>query len=498
MAKYLIVGGVAAGMSAATRLKRLDESGEIIVFERGDHVSYANCGLPYYIGDAITDRERLVVQSPESFKELFNIDVRTGNEVLAIRPDVKQIRVKDLASGREYDESYDKLLLTPGGSPVKPTIPGFNHPAIHTLWTIPDSDRIRALVDDGKVKNALVVGAGFIGLEMAENLHARGINVTVVEMANQAMNVVDYEIAAMVHREVAMQKVALLLEDGVASFDGGENGSVIARLTSGKSVAADLVLLSIGVKPNTTFIADSGIKLGARGHIIVDDQLRTSDEHIFAAGDVIEVLHPLTKQKTAIPLAGPANKQGRIVAGNMLGLQPRSYNGTMGTAIAKVFDLTVGMTGLSEKLCKAKNIPCETLIIHPNDSAGYYPGAMKMCLKLVFSPESRRVLGAQATGYNGVDKRIDVIATAIMGKMTVDDLAEIEHAYAPPYSSAKDPINMAGFVAQNILDGLVRTISWEEVNTASSSDLFLLDVRTQAEFATGSMPGAINIPQANL
>jgi NADPH-dependent 2,4-dienoyl-CoA reductase/sulfur reductase-like enzyme/peroxiredoxin family protein/rhodanese-related sulfurtransferase/TusA-related sulfurtransferase len=498
MAKYLIVGGVAAGMSAATRLKRLDESAEIIVFERGDHVSYANCGLPYYIGDTINDRARLIVQSAEGFKELFNIEVRTGNEVLAIRPNEKQIKVKELASGRVYDESYDKLLLTPGGSPVKPTIPGFDHPAIHTLWTIPDSDKIRALVDDGKVKNALVVGAGFIGLEMAENLHARGINVTVVEMAKQAMNVVDYEISAMVHREMAMQKVGLLLEDGVASFDQGPDGSVIARLTSGKSVEADLVLLSIGVKPNTAFIADSGIELGARGHIIVDDFLRTSDEHIYAAGDVIEVMHPLTNQKTAIPLAGPANKQGRIVAGNMLGKEPRTYNGTMGTAIAKVFDLTVGMTGLSEKLCKAKDIPYNTLIIHPNDSAGYYPGAMKMCLKLVFSPENRRVLGAQATGYNGVDKRIDVIATAIMGSMTVDDLAEIEHAYAPPYSSAKDPVNMAGFVAQNILDGLVRTATWEEVDTSDSSEQFLLDVRTPAEFSTGSMPGAINIPQANL
>jgi NADPH-dependent 2,4-dienoyl-CoA reductase/sulfur reductase-like enzyme/peroxiredoxin family protein/rhodanese-related sulfurtransferase/TusA-related sulfurtransferase len=498
MAKYLIVGGVAAGMSAATRLKRLDETAEIIVFERGDYVSYANCGLPYYIGNTISERERLVVQSAEGFKELFNIDVRTGNEVVAIRPTEKQIRVKDLATGREYDESYDKLLLTPGGSPVKPTIPGFDHPAIHTLWTIPDSDRIRSLVDDGKVKNALVVGAGFIGLEMAENLHARGINVTVVEMAKQAMNVVDYEIAAMVHREVGMQKVGLLLEDGVASFDQGPDGSVIARLTSGKSVEADLVLLSIGVKPNTGFIADSGIELGPRGHIIVDDYLRTSDENIYAAGDVIEVLHPLTNQKTAIPLAGPANKQGRIVAGNMLGKEPRSYNGTMGTAIAKVFDLTVGMTGLSEKLCKAKNIPYDTVIIHPNDSSGYYPGAMKMCLKLVFSPETRRVLGAQATGYNGVDKRIDVIATAIMGGMTVDGLAEIEHAYAPPYSSAKDPVNMAGFVAQNILDGLVRTAIWEEVDTSDNSEQFLLDVRTPAEFATGSMPGAINIPQAEL
>jgi len=498
MAKYLIVGGVAAGMSAATRLKRLDETSEIVVFERGDYVSYANCGLPYYIGDAITERERLVVQGPAGFRELFNIDVRTGSEVLAIQPAAKRIRVKDLATGREYDESYDKLLLTPGGSPVKPTIPGSDHPAVHTLWTIPDADRIRALVDDGRVKTALVVGAGFIGLEMAENLQARGIYVTVVEMANQAMNVVDYEIAAVVHREMAMQKVELLLEDGVEAFDPGVGGGVIARLNSGKTLEADLVLLSIGVKPNTGFVGDSGLALGARGHILVDAQLRTSDAHIFAAGDAIEVLHPLTNQQTAIPLAGPANKQGRIVAGNMAGRQPRSYKGTMGTAIAKVFDLSVGMTGLSEKLCKAKNIPCQTLIIHPNDTAGYYPGAMKMCLKLVFSPESRRVLGAQAVGYNGVDKRIDVIATAIMGGMTVDDLAEIEHAYAPPYSSAKDPVNMAGFVAQNILDGLVRFVTWEDIDTSDTSNQMLLDVRTPAEFSTGSMPGAVNIPLANL
>lgn len=498
MARYLIVGGVAAGMSAATRLKRLDETAEIVVFERGDYVSYANCGLPYYIGDAITERERLVVQDSTGFRELFNIDVRTGSEVLAIQPAEKRIRVKDLATGRAYDESYDKLLLTPGGSPVKPTIPGSDHPAVHTLWTIPDADRIRALVDDGRVKTALVVGAGFIGLEMAENLQARGIYVTVVEMANQAMNVVDYEIAAVVHREMAMQKVELLLEDGVEAFEPGVGGGVIARLNSGKTLEADLVLLSIGVKPNTGFVGDSGLALGARGHILVDAQLRTSDAHIFAAGDAIEVLHPLTNQQTAIPLAGPANKQGRIVAGNMLGRQPRSYQGTMGTAIAKVFDLSVGMTGLSEKLCKAKNIPCNTLIIHPNDTAGYYPGAMKMCLKLVFSPQNRRVLGAQAVGYNGVDKRIDVIATAIMGGMTVDDLAEIEHAYAPPYSSAKDPVNMAGFVAQNMLDGLVRFVTWEDIDTSDSSKQMLLDVRTPAEFSTGSMPGAVNIPLANL
>jgi NADPH-dependent 2,4-dienoyl-CoA reductase/sulfur reductase-like enzyme/peroxiredoxin family protein/rhodanese-related sulfurtransferase/TusA-related sulfurtransferase len=498
MAKHIIVGGVAAGMSAATRLRRLDESAEIIVFERGDYVSYANCGLPYYVGDAITERERLVVQTPEAFRQLFNIDVRTKNEVIAVLPGSKSLRVKDLENGREYDESYDKLLLSTGGSPVKPSIPGSDHAAIHTLWTIPDSERIRAMVDGGKVKTALVVGAGFIGLEMAENLHARGIDVVVVEMAKQAMNVIDYEIAAMVHRELRMKKVGLYLGDCVSAFEEGANGGVVARLTSGRSIPADIVLLSIGVKPNTGFLADSGIELGSRGHIDVDEYLKTSDEHIYAAGDAIEVIHPLTKQKIAIPLAGPANKQGRIAADNMHGRTQRTYNGTMGTAIAKVFDLTVGMTGASEKFCKARNIPYNSVVIHPNDSAGYYPGAMKMCLKLVFSPETRKVLGAQATGYDGIDKRIDVIATAIKGNMTVDDLAEIEHAYAPPFSSAKDPVNMAGFAAQNILDGLVRSTSWDYLLEADMSRHFLLDVRTAAEYATGSIPGAVNIPLDSL
>jgi len=498
MAKYLIVGGVAGGMSAATRLRRLDESAEIIVFERGGHVSYANCGLPYYIGDAITERDRLIVQTPESFKKLFNIDVRTGNEVISVSPGSKSLRVRDLESGREYDETYDKLLLSPGGSPVKPPIPGSGHPAIHTLWTIPDSDRIRAMVDDGKVKTALVVGAGFIGLEMAENLHARGIDVVVVEMARQAMNVIDFEIAAMVHRELAMKKVGLYLDDGVTEFEKISDDRVAAHLRSGRKITADLVLLSIGVRPNTAFLAGSGIELGARGHIVVDDYLRTSCEHIYAAGDAIEVVNPFSGKKTAVPLAGPANKQGRIAAGNMNGNQPRTYSGTMGTGIAKVFDLDVGMTGATEKFCKAEDIPHQTVIIHPNAHAGYYPGAMKMCLKLVFSPETRRVLGAQATGYGGVDKRMDVIATAIKGRMTVDDLAEIEHAYAPPYSSAKDPVNMAGFVGQNMLDGLVRSTTWDFVHQADRSRHFLLDVRTPAEYATGTIAGAVNIPLENL
>ena len=498
MAKYIIVGGVAGGMSAATRLRRLDESAQIIVFERGDYVSYANCGLPYYIGDAITERDRLLVQTPESLNKLFNVEVRTGNEVIAVLTDKKCVRVKALESGREFYESYDKLLLSPGGSPVKPSIPGSDLPAIHTLWTIPDTDRIRAMVDDGKVKTALVVGAGFIGLEMAENLHARGIRVVVVEAAKQAMNVMDFEMAAMVHRELRMKKVTLYLEDGVAAFEKGADGSIVARLNSGKSVTADLVLLSIGVRPNTGFLAGSGIDLRPRGHIAVDEYLRTNFDDIYAAGDAIEVINPITKKKTAVPLAGPANKQGRIAADNMHGKKVRTYDGTMGTAIAKVFDLTVGMTGATEKVCKAENIPYGSVIVHPNDFAGYYPGAMKICLKLIFSPESRKVLGAQAIGYGGVDKRIDVIATAIKGSLTIDDLAEFEHAYAPPYSSAKDPVNMAGFVAQNVLDGVVKSTTWEYVAQAEKSRHFLLDVRTPAEYATGTIEGAINIPHETL
>jgi NADPH-dependent 2,4-dienoyl-CoA reductase/sulfur reductase-like enzyme/peroxiredoxin family protein/rhodanese-related sulfurtransferase/TusA-related sulfurtransferase len=498
MSKYIVVGGVAAGMSAAARLRRLDESAEIVVFEKGGYVSYANCGLPYYIGDVITERNNLLVQTPESFRKRFNVDVRIRSEVLSIDTPRNVVLVKDLESGREYDEAYDQLLLAPGGSPVIPPIPGADHPAVRTLWTIPDTDTIRAMVDQGNVKTALLVGAGFIGLEMAENLHARGIRVIVVEMANQALSLLDFEMAALVHRELRMKQIEVHLEDAVTSFEPADTGAVTARLKSGSAISADLVMLSIGVKPNTAFLAGSGIELGPRGHIIVDDRLRTNIETIYAAGDAIEVINPISGKKTAIPLAGPANKQGRIVAGNMSGTVSGTYNGTLGTAIAKVFDLDVGMTGATEKFCRAEGIPCGSVIVHPNDHAGYYPGAAMLTLKLVFSSESRRVLGAQAIGCGGVDKRIDVIATAIMGGMTVDDLTEFEHAYAPPYSSAKDPVNMAGFAAQNILDGLVATTTWDVVQGAGSSDQMLLDVRTPAEFTGGSIAGAVNIPLDSL
>jgi NADPH-dependent 2,4-dienoyl-CoA reductase/sulfur reductase-like enzyme/rhodanese-related sulfurtransferase len=498
MLRHIIVGGVAAGMSAAARLRRLDETAEIVVFERGDYVSYANCGLPYYIGDIITERQKLLLQTPASFGTRFRVDVRVHSEVLAVDTNSKLVQVKDLQTGREYSEAYDRLLLTPGGSPVKPHIPGSDHPAVRTLWTIPDTDSLKAMIDQGNVKTALLVGAGFIGLEMAECLQARGIRVVIVEMAKQAMNLLDFEMAALVHQELRTKQVELHLEDAVTSIEGQDKGGVIAKLKSGATIDADLVLFSIGVQPNTGFLTGSGIALGARGHIIVNDQLRTSVEDVFAAGDAIEVTNPISNKPAAIPLAGPANKQGRIVAGNMCGKRVGSYDGTLGTAIAKVFDLDVGMTGATEKFCRTEGIPCRSVIIHPSDHAGYYPGATMLALKLVFSPQSRRVLGAQIIGSGGVDKRIDVIATAIMGQMTVDDLTEIEHAYAPPFSAAKDPVNMAGFTAQNILDGLVSTISWDKLPKTAAADQLLLDVRTPGEFAQGSIEGAVNIPLDSL
>lgn len=494
MKKHLIVGGVAAGMSAAARLRRLDENADIIVLERGGYVSYANCGLPYYVGDEIRERDDLLLQTPESFKRRFNVDVRIHNEAIAVHPDRKTVTVRNLLTGGQYEETYDTLLLTPGGSPIRPSIPGIDNPAVKTLWTIPDTDEIRATVDSGAVRKALVVGGGFIGLEMAENLRIRGIQVTLVEMAPQVMNVIDMEMAAIVHRELRKNGIGLYLDKTVTGFEQLPGGRVLSRLGSGKSFEADMVLLSIGVKPNTGFLANSGIQLGQRGHIIVDKNLLTNKQDVYAAGDAIEVVNPFTGKKTAVPLAGPANKQGRIAADNIYGAQPRSYDGSMGTAIAKVFNLAVGVTGATEKFCMAENIAYQSVITHSNHHAGYYPGATMLSFKLVFSTENRRVLGAQVVGSEGVDKRIDVIATAIKADMTVDDLAEIEHSYAPPYSSAKDPVNMIGFVAQNILDGLVKSIPFDAVKSAVKEGAYLLDVRSPAEFSDGTIPGAVNIP----
>ncbi|HIJ94827.1 MAG TPA: FAD-dependent oxidoreductase [Desulfuromonadales bacterium] len=494
MAKHLIVGGVAAGMSAAARLRRLDEQCEIIVLERGGYISYANCGLPYYVGNEISERNNLLLQTPESFRSRFNVEVRVQNQVLSLHPDFKTVLIRNLLSGEQYQESYDSLLLAPGGSPLRPAIPGIDHPAVQTLWTIPDTDEIRARIDGGLVKKAVVAGGGFIGLEMAENLHQRGVEVTLVEMAPQVMNVIDPEMAAIVHRELRTHGVELLLNETVTGFEPLDGGRVRVQCVSGAGIEAELVLLSIGVKPNTEFLADSGIKLGARGHIIVDAQLRTNLPDIFAAGDAIEVVNPFSGRKTAVPLAGPANKQGRMAADNMLGTAVKSYHGTMGTAIAKVFNLAVGVTGATEKFCRAECIPCQSVIIHSNQHAGYYPGASMLSFKLVFSPQSRAVLGAQLVGREGIDKRIDVIATAIKAGMTVDDLTEIEHAYAPPYSSAKDPVNMIGFVAQNVLDKLVESITFDKLEEALRAGAYLLDVRSPLEYADGTITGAVNIP----
>jgi NADPH-dependent 2,4-dienoyl-CoA reductase/sulfur reductase-like enzyme/rhodanese-related sulfurtransferase len=494
MAKYLIIGGVAAGMSAAARLRRLDEKSEIIVLERGGYVSYANCGLPYYVGNEISNRDDLLLQSPQSFKRRFNVDVRIHSAAVAVHPDKKTVAVKNLLTGEQYEEGYDSLLLTPGGSPVRPAIPGCEHPAIKTLWTIPDTDEIRTMVDNSNIRNALVVGGGFIGLEMAENIRIRGIEVTLVEMAPQVMSVIDPEMAAIVHRELRKNGIELHLSETVTAFEPLPGGGVRAQLGSGTLIEADIVLLSIGVKPNTGFLADSGIELGARGHIVVDGHLRTNQPDIYAAGDAIEVVNPFSGKKTAVPLAGPANKQGRIAADNIHGITSRSYTTTMGTAIAKVFDLAVGVTGATEKFCRAENIPYHSVINHSGHHAEYYPGAAMLSFKLIFCPETRRVFGAQVVGLEGVDKRIDVIATAIKGRMTVDDLTEIEHAYAPPYSSAKDPVNMIGFMAQNILDGLAGNITCDCVAQAVAEGAYLLDVRSPDEFRAGTIPGAINIP----
>lgn len=498
MKKHLIIGGVAAGMSAAARLRRLDENCEIIVLERGGYVSYANCGLPYYVGGEITDRDNLLLQTPKSFKNRFNIEVRIFSEVLSINPEQKSVSVKNIQTGEKYDEKYDTLLLAPGGSPLRPKIPGIEHPYIKTLWTIPDTDDIKATVESGKIKKAVVVGGGFIGLEMAENLRSCKIEVTLVEMAAQVMNVIDPEMAAIVHQQLRKHGVDLRLGESVTGFESIADERVLIRLENGDEIEADMVLLSIGVKPNTAFLNDSGITLGGHGHIVVDEYLRTNLPFIYAAGDVIEVVNPFTGKQTAVPLAGPANKQGRIAADNIFGKTLRSYKGTMGTAIAKVFELAIGVTGATEKFCKAERISYQSVITHSNHHAGYYPGSAMLSFKLIFSPENRKVLGAQVIGKKGVDKRIDVIATAIKGGMSVDDLTEIEHAYAPPYSSAKDPVNMIGFVAQNSLDGLVKNISFDEIEYAVNAGAYLLDVRTHGEFAGGTIGKAVNIPVDSL
>lgn len=489
---YLIIGGVAGGATVAARLRRMDEKANIILFERGKYVSYANCGLPYYIGDTINNREKLFVQTAKGFTDRFRIDIRTEQEVTAIRPDKKEVEIKNLSTGETYTETYDKLVLSPGAEPLRPGIEGIGSKKIFTLRNVPDTDTIKNYVNTENPKRAIVVGGGFIGLEMAENLHDLGIQVDVVEMANQVMAPLDFSMAAIVHRQLTDKGVGLHLEDGVSRFEE-KDGGVTVHLRSGKQIATDMVLLSIGVRPETKLAKDAGLAIGERGGIAVNDYMQTSDADIYALGDAVEVRHLVTGQPALIPLAGPANKQGRIVADNIVFGNKKKYPGSIGTSIAKVFDLTVAAAGANAKLLQQNNIPYISSYTHGASHAGYYPGAVPLSIKILFAPENGKLLGAQIVGFNGVDKRIEMLAQVIQRGGTVHDLAELEHAYAPPYSSAKDPVNMAGFVAENILNKKSRIIQWREL-AELPADTIRIDVRTHDEYKLGTIPRFINIP----
>ena len=489
---YLIIGGVAGGATVAARLRRMDEKANIILFERGKYVSYANCGLPYYIGDTINNREKLFVQTAKGFTDRFRIDIRTEQEVTAIRPDKKEVEIKNLSTGETYTETYDKLVLSPGAEPLRPGIEGIGSKKIFTLRNVPDTDTIKNYVNTENPKRAIVVGGGFIGLEMAENLHDLGIQVDVVEMANQVMAPLDFSMAAIVHRQLTDKGVGLHLEDGVSRFEE-KDGGVTVHLRSGKQIATDMVLLSIGVRPETKLAKNAGLAIGERGGITVNDYMQTSDANIYALGDAVEVRHLVTGQPALIPLAGPTNKQGRIVADNIVFGNKEKYPGSIGTSIAKVFDLTVAAAGANAKLLQRNNIPYISSYTHGASHAGYYPGAVPLSIKILFAPENGKLLGAQIVGFNGVDKRIEMLAQVIQRGGTVHDLAELEHAYAPPYSSAKDPVNMAGFVAENILNKKSRIIQWRKL-AELPADTIRIDVRTHDEYKLGTIPGFINIP----
>ncbi|GMB08038.1 CoA-disulfide reductase [Thermolongibacillus altinsuensis] len=495
MKKIVIVGGVAGGATAAARLRRLSEKDEIVMFERGEYISFANCGLPYYIGDVIQERSKLLVQTVEGMSKRFRIDVRNLSEVTKINRDRKTVTVKNLRTNEEYEESYDVLILSPGAKPIVPPIPGIEEAkALFTLRNVPDTDRIRSFVDNEKPKRAVVIGGGFIGVEMAENLTERGIHVTLVEMANQVMAPIDYEMAAIVHKHMKEHGIDLILEDGVQAF---ENEGRRVVLKSGRTIDTDMIILAIGVQPENQLAKEAGLELGIRGAIKVNEHLQTSDPNIFAIGDAIEVKSYVHGFETFVPLAWPANRQGRLVADYINGRDVK-YNGTLGTSIAKIFDLTVAATGLNEKVLKQHGISYEVVHVHPMSHASYYPGATQMTLKLIFDREGR-IYGAQAVGKDGVDKRIDVIATAIKGGLTVYDLPDLELAYAPPFSSAKDPVNMAGYVASNILDGMVETVQWHEIDDIVANGGLLIDVRTPKELEKlGAIPGSVNIPLDDL
>jgi NADPH-dependent 2,4-dienoyl-CoA reductase/sulfur reductase-like enzyme/rhodanese-related sulfurtransferase len=492
----LIVGGVAGGASAAARARRLSEDAHIVLFERGPDVSFANCGLPYYLGGEITERDKLLVVTPERLRTRFNLDVRVRTSVEAIDRAAKKVRVRDLASGREYEEGYDKLILAPGAAPIRPPLPGIDLPGVFTLRNLQDMDRIKAKLDEG-VRQAVVVGAGFIGLELVENLVRRGIATTVVELQDQVLPPFDKEMTTPIAEHLAAEGVSLLLGQSAEAFEQALDGLSV-RLKSGQRLPAQLVVLGVGVRPENKLAALAGLEVGPRGGIRVNERLQTSDPDIYAVGDAIEVKDFVTSEPAQVPLAGPANRQGRIAADHIFGRDAR-YRGTQGTAIVRVFEKTAALTGASEKVLRRANRPYRKVYVHPTHHAGYYPGAEAMTLKLLFDPETGKVLGAQAVGGAGVDKRIDVLAVAIQAGMTVFDLEETELVYSPQYGSAKDPINMAGFVAAGLLRGEHPQADVEAVLAAPPGEYpFLLDVRTPQEFGAGHLPEAVNIPVDDL
>lgn len=491
--KVVIVGGVAAGATAAARLRRLDEQAEILIFERSGYISYANCGLPYYIGDVITDPEALTLQTPEQFFARFRVQVRVRHEVTALHPERKTVSVTDLATGRTFEESYDKLILAPGARPTQPRLPGVGLERVFTLRTVEDTFRIKEFIQKNKPRSAVLAGGGFIGLELAENLRELGMEVTIVQRPKQLMNPFDADMAALIHAEMRRHGVQLALGSTVEGFASTNRGVEVLRKDE-PSLQADMVVLAIGVTPDTALAKSAGLALGIKDSILVNDRMETSVPDVYAAGDAVQVRHAVTGQDALISLAGPANKQGRIIADNICGMDSR-YTGSQGSSVVKVFSMTAAATGVNEKNARNAGFDPEAVILSPMSHAGYYPGGRLMTMKLVYDKPTLRVLGAQIVGYEGVDKRIDVLATAIHAGMTAPQLKELDLAYAPPYSSAKDPVNMAGFMAEDLDQGLVQ--QWraeDEPALPRDGSVQLVDVRTQAEYAAGHIDGFINLP----
>ena len=490
--KYIIVGAVAGGASTAARLRRLDEHAEIIIFEKGEYISYANCGLPYYIGDVIKDRNKLFVQTANSFNQRFNIDVRVMTEVRGVNPVSKTVSAKDQITGRIYEEHYDKLVLSPGAEPLRPPLPGITSEGIFTLRNVTDTDYIKSYVQKNKSGKAVIIGGGFIGLEMAENLHEIGLDVTIVEMGNQILAPVDFPIAAIVQQHIRSKGVNLELNTAVTGFERTDKGLQVL-LKSGGVLDADVVILSIGIRPDTKLALNAGLKIGDAKGIYVNEYLQTSDPDIYAVGDAIEFENPITHQPMITYLAGPANKQGRICANNIVLGNVQKCNGSINTAIVKVFDMTIGTAGTASKHLNAAGIKHVVSTTHNGSHASYYPNSQQMTIQIAFSQDNGRLLSAQVAGFEGADKRLDILASVIKGNGTIYDLSEFEHAYAPPYSSAKDPVNMVGFVAENILQKRLNVFYWDQFGKTNAGDL-LIDVRSNEEYLSGNITPAINIP----